>query len=256
MFSVMTAARAEKIRLDRLLLERGLADSREKAQAIILAGQVLVNEQKVTKCGARVGVEASLRLLGEPTKYVSRAGLKLEAALDHFGVDPNGKCCLDIGASTGGFTDCLLQRGAAKVFAVDVGTNQLDWKLRRHPRVVVLEKTNARRLKLADIGTSVELATMDVSFISATLILPVLPPLLGSPAEVLVLVKPQFEVGREQVGKGGIVRDPRLHAQAVAKVSRKLLELGFSNLASAESVLPGSGGNREYFLHAIWPKCG
>ena len=252
----MTAARAEKIRLDRLLLERGLADSREKAQAIILAGQVLVNEQKVTKCGARVGVEASLRLLGEPTKYVSRAGLKLEAALDHFGVDPNGKCCLDIGASTGGFTDCLLQRGAAKVFAVDVGTNQLDWKLRRHPRVVVLEKTNARRLKLADIGTSVELATMDVSFISATLILPVLPLLLGSPAEVLVLVKPQFEVGREQVGKGGIVRDPRLHAQAVAKVSRKLLELGFSNLASVESVLPGSGGNREYFLHAIWSKCG
>jgi 23S rRNA (cytidine1920-2'-O)/16S rRNA (cytidine1409-2'-O)-methyltransferase len=150
----------------------------------------------------------------------------------------------------------LLQRGAAKVFAVDVGTGQLDWKLRRDPRVVVLEKTNARHLKFEQLGTHVELVTMDVSFISATLILPVLPPLLESQAEVLILVKPQFEVGRGQVGKGGIVRDPRLHREAVTKVSRKLLELGFTNLGCVESALPGAAGNREYFLHAIWRKSG
>lgn len=240
--------------LDRLLVERGLVDSREKAQSLILAGQVLVNDQKVEKCGALVRAHALLRLLGKPPKYVSRGGLKLEDALDHFRIDPDGKVCLDIGASTGGFTDCLLQRGAAKVFAVDVGTNQLDWKLRRNPRVVVLEKTNARYLKFNQIGTQVELVTLDVSFISATLILPALPPLLTPQAEALVLVKPQFEVGRRQVGKGGIVRDPHLHQEAVARVSRKLLELGFSQLASTESALPGASGNREFFLHAIWQK--
>lgn len=243
-----------KIHLDRLVVDRGLADSREKAQALILAGQILVNDQKVEKCGARVSPEANLRLLGRPPKYVSRGGLKLEDALNRFRVEPQGRICLDIGASTGGFTDCLMQRGAARVFAVDVGTNQLDWKLRRDARVRVLEKTNARYLTFEKIGTRVELVTMDVSFISSTLILPVLPPLLDSRAEVLVLVKPQFEVSRRQVGKGGLVRDPRLHQEAVAGVSRKLLELGFTRLASAESALPGASGNREYFLHAIWGK--
>jgi 23S rRNA (cytidine1920-2'-O)/16S rRNA (cytidine1409-2'-O)-methyltransferase len=250
----MAQAYAGKIRLDRLLVERGLADSREKAQALILAGHVLVNEQKVEKCGAPIGVGAVLRLAGEPMKYVGRGGTKLEGALDQFRVNPEGKVCLDIGASTGGFTDCLLQRGATKVFAVDVGTNQLDWKLRQDPRVVVWEKTNARHLRFERAGTRVGLATMDVSFISATLILPALPPWLDTGADVLVLVKPQFEVGREQVGEGGIVRDPRLHQKAIAKVSRKLLELGFGGLASAESALPGASGNREYFLHAIWRK--
>jgi 23S rRNA (cytidine1920-2'-O)/16S rRNA (cytidine1409-2'-O)-methyltransferase len=250
--SRMAGAHPLRIRLDRLLVERGLADSREKAQALILAGSILVDDQKVEKCGARVNPGAALRLLGERPKYVSRGGLKLESALDHFRVEAEGRVCLDIGASTGGFTDCLLQRGAARVYAVDAGTNQLDWRLRRDSRVVVREKTNARYLTSAHIGAPVELVTVDVSFISATMILPVLPPLLKPAAEVLVLVKPQFEVGRGQVGKGGVVRDARLQQQAVAKVSRKLLELGFTQVASVESILPGASGNREYFLHAVW----
>jgi len=241
-----------RIRLDRLLVERGLAETRAKAQAMILAGEVLVDEQKVEKCGALASAGAKLRLLGEPLKYVSRGGVKLEGALEHFRVSPDGKTCLDIGASTGGFTDCLLQHGASRVFAVDVGANQLDWKLRRDPRVVSLEKLNARYLKFGQLGVRVALVTMDVSFISVTLILPVLPPLLETPADVLVLVKPQFEVGKGQVGKGGIVRDPDLRQEAVAKVSNKLLELGFCGLAQAESILPGMEGNIEFFLHAVW----
>jgi 23S rRNA (cytidine1920-2'-O)/16S rRNA (cytidine1409-2'-O)-methyltransferase len=243
-----------RIRVDRLLVERGLADSRERAQALILAGQVLVREQKLNKCGALVAADAPVRLLGEPAKYVSRGGLKLEDAFEHFRINPDGKICLDIGASTGGFTDCLLQAGAARVIAVDVGTNQLDWKLRRDSRVTVLEKTNARYLKPEKIGTKVELVTMDVSFISATLILPILPALLESQADLLVLVKPQFEVGRSGVGKGGVVRDARLQQEAVARVSRKLLELGFTQIASVESCLPGAAGNREFVLHANWGK--
>ncbi|HEX5413485.1 MAG TPA: TlyA family RNA methyltransferase [Terriglobia bacterium] len=246
--------RQKKIRLDRLLVERGLTDSRQKAQAMILAGQVMVDEQKVEKCGTTVSAEAGLRILGETLRYVGRAGVKLEAALDHFGIDPKGKACLDIGASTGGFTDCLLQRGAARVFAVDAGTNQLDWKLRHDARVRVMEKTNARYLGFDQIGALVALVTMDVSFISSTLILPVLPPLLEERSDLLVLVKPQFEVGRDQVGKGGVVRDLKLHQEAVAKVSLKAADLGFIGIGRVESVLPGVAGNREFFLHAIWPK--
>jgi 23S rRNA (cytidine1920-2'-O)/16S rRNA (cytidine1409-2'-O)-methyltransferase len=250
----MTRIRGDRLRLDRLLLERGLAATREKAQALILAGQVLVDEQKLEKCGVLVRQAASLRLLGAPMKYVSRGGLKLEKALDHFRLEVRDRVCLDVGASTGGFTDCLLERGARKVFAVDVGTNQLDWRLRRDPRVVVREKTNARYLSFDQIGARVSLITMDVSFISATLIVPRFPPLLEPAGEVLILVKPQFEVGRGQVGKGGVVRDPRLHREAVAKVSRKLREVGFTQPACVESCLPGAAGNREYFLHAVWPK--
>jgi 23S rRNA (cytidine1920-2'-O)/16S rRNA (cytidine1409-2'-O)-methyltransferase len=252
----MGMASHQKIRLDRLLLERGLADTPQKAQALILGGQVLVDEQKVEKCGVLADACAKLRLVGQPLKYVSRGGLKLEGALAHFRIDPRAKICLDIGASTGGFTDCLLQAGAAQVFAVDVGTNQLEWKLRRDPRVVSLEKTNARHLTLDMIGSRVELATMDVSFISATLILPVLPPLLDIPASVLVLVKPQFEVGKGQVGKGGIVREPARRQEAIARVSRKLLELGFRDLAQTQSILPGAEGNLEYFVYAAWRKSG
>ncbi len=248
----MAHNRPGRIRLDRLLVERGLVESREKAQGLILAGQILVDEQKVEKCGTLVGAQAALRMLGEACKYVSRGGLKLEGALEHFRINPGARVCLDIGASTGGFTDCLLQHGAGKVFAVDGGTNQLDWRLRRDLRVVVLEKTNARYLTFDRIGTLAELVTVDVSFISVTLILPALVPLLASPAELIVLVKPQFEVGKGQVGKGGIVRDPAQHQEAVAKVSRKLLELGFSKLASMESPLLGAEGNHEFFLHAIW----
>ena len=248
----MQKERQVRIRLDRLLVERGLAETRAKAQAMILAGEVLVDEQKVEKCGALASAEAKLRLLGAPLKYVSRAGVKLEGALEHFRVSPEGKTCLDIGASTGGFTDCLLQHGASRVFAVDVGTNQLDWKLRPDSRVVSLEKINARYLRFEQLGARVALVTMDVSFISATLILPVLPPLLDTPADVLVLVKPQFEVGKGQVGKGGIVRESTLRQAAVDKVSNTLLKLGFYDLAQAESVLPGAEGNIEYFVHAVW----
>ena len=250
----MDPQRQRKVRLDQLLVERGLAESRQKAQALILAGQVIVDERKIEKCGTAVSPEARLRLLGEPLKYVSRAGLKLEAALDYFHVDPTGKTCLDIGASTGGFTDCLLQRGAARVIAVDAGTNQLDWKLRKDPRITVMEKTNARYLTLGQIGTRVAIVTMDVSFISSTLILPALPPLLEKDADILVLVKPQFEVGPDKVGKGGVVRDPKLHEEAINKVARKVAELGFTGIGRVESVLPGASGNREFFLHAIWPK--
>ncbi len=250
----MSEKRAGKRRLDLLLVERGLAETRQRAQAMILAGEVLVDEQKVTKCGAAVTATAELRVLGEALPYASRAGLKLAAALAHFGVSVENKACLDVGSSTGGFTDCLLQHGAAQVFAVDAGTNQMVWKLRRDPRVVVLEKTNARHLALEQIGRRVERLTMDVSFISATLILPALAPLLEPGAEALILVKPQFELQRHQVGKGGIVRDPALHRQAVERVAAKLGELGFGGLGSVESALPGASGNREYFLHALWKK--
>jgi 23S rRNA (cytidine1920-2'-O)/16S rRNA (cytidine1409-2'-O)-methyltransferase len=250
----MPLRKPSKPRLDEILIARGLADTLGKAQSMILAGEVLVNEQKVEKCGTRVDHEAELRLLAKSAPFVSRAGIKLDQALRHFGVNVAGKTCLDVGASTGGFTDCLLQRGAARVFAVDAGTNQLDWKLRRDPRVVALEKTNARYLALATLGSRAEVVTMDVSFISATVILPALPALLAPQAEVVVLVKPQFEVRREQVEAGGLVTDPRLHQQAVTRVSEKLLELGFGGLATVESVLPGASGNHEYFVHAIWRK--
>lgn len=251
---VATTRSPRKTRVDHLLFERGLVDSRQKAQALILAGQVLAAEQKVEKCGHLVAVDAPLRVLGEKPRYVSRAGLKLEGALDYFGVDPGGKVCVDIGASTGGFTDCLLQRGAARVYAIDVGTNQLDWKLRHDSHVISREKTNARYLEPGAIGEPVDILTIDVSFISATLILPVIPALLRPAADVLVLAKPQFEVGRGQVGKGGVVRDSRLHREAVERVSRKLAELGFEGIDSDESVLPGANGNREFFVHARWPQ--
>jgi 23S rRNA (cytidine1920-2'-O)/16S rRNA (cytidine1409-2'-O)-methyltransferase len=252
----MAYGRTEKTRLDRLLVERGLVESREKAQGLILAGLIMVDEQKMEKCGTLVGTQAVLRMLGDPPRYVSRGGLKLEGALEHFRINPDSKVCLDVGSSTGGFTDCLLQHGAGKVFAVDGGTNQLDWKLRRDPRVIVLEKLNARYITFDRIGTLAELVTIDVSFISVTLILPPLVPLLASPADLIVLVKPQFEVGKGQVGKGGIVRDPAQHQEAIAKVSRTLLELGFSNLASMESPLLGAEGNHEFFLHATWKHSG
>jgi 23S rRNA (cytidine1920-2'-O)/16S rRNA (cytidine1409-2'-O)-methyltransferase len=241
-----------KIRLDRLLVERGLAGSREKAQALILAGRVVADGNKLEKCGRLVSAAGEVRILGETPRYVSRAGLKLEAALDRFRVEPGGKVCLDIGASTGGFTDCLLQRGANRVFAVDAGTNQLDWKLRSDPRVLSLEKTNARYLEPGAIGEAVDLVTIDVSFISATLILPVIPALLRSRAEILVLAKPQFEVGRGQVGKGGVVREERWRQQAVSRVAARLQALGFQGIECEESALPGAAGNREYFLYAVW----
>jgi len=237
-----------KQRIDKLLVEQGLAESREKAQALILAGKVLVDGRCIEKAGERVPVDSPIRLKGAPMKYVGRGGLKLEAALDYFTINPEGRLCLDIGASTGGFTDCLLQRGAVGVIAVDVGTNQLDWKLRRDSRVVSLENTNARYLKVEDIGTPVDLIVVDVSFISLELVIPVLPPFCRPSTDLLVLVKPQFEVGKGQVGKGGIVRDPALHTQAIEKASEVGKRCGFEIKGSVESPITGAEGNKEFFL--------
>ena len=245
-----------KTRIDKLLVERGLAPSRERAQALILAGKVLVNEQKARKAGETVDREARLRLLGEDLRYVSRGGLKLERALDHWQISAQGKTCLDVGASTGGFTDCLLQHGAARVIALDTGYGQIDLKLRNDSRVRLLEKTNARYLKAEDVGEPVQLAAMDVSFISATLVLPAVIAACrasgsDSPIDLVVLVKPQFEAGREQVGKGGIVRDPQAQQAAVEKVSRAVEQLGFRQVQVIESPIQGAEGNREWLLHAV-----
>ncbi|MGH9638181.1 MAG: TlyA family RNA methyltransferase, partial [Candidatus Angelobacter sp.] len=221
-----------KIRLDKLLFERGVAASRERAQALILAGKILVNGQKIEKAGAGVDMEADVRLLGEDLKYVSRGGLKLEKALEHWQIDVVAKTCLDVGASTGGFTDCLLQHCAARVIAVDTGHGQIDFRLRQDTRVRLLEKTNARFLTREQVGEIVDFVVMDVSFISATLVMPaVIAAAFPGSAEgrrgrqMVVLVKPQFEVGRGQVGKGGIVRDEAAQMAAVEKVRHALLAL-------------------------------
>jgi 23S rRNA (cytidine1920-2'-O)/16S rRNA (cytidine1409-2'-O)-methyltransferase len=246
-----------KVRLDKLLLERQIAPSRERAQALILAGKVLVDGQKVEKAGASVSSDAELRLLGEDLRYVSRGGLKLEEALRYWRIPIAGRVCLDVGASTGGFTDCLLQHGAAEVVAVDTGYGQMDLRLRQDARVRLLEKINARYLTAADIPESIELLVMDVSFISATLVLPAVVSAAFKPStadrQAIVLVKPQFEVGREQVGKGGIVHDPELQAAAVAKVRTAMSRLGFIDLEQVESPILGGEGNREFLLHGRWP---
>ncbi len=237
-----------KQRIDKLLTERGLAASRERAQALIIAGRVLVNEQKVEKPGAAVDNDVVIRLLGDDLRYVSRGGLKLERALEHWHIDVTGKTCMDVGASTGGFTDCLLQHGAAKVIAVDTGYGQIDMKLRNDPRVELHEKMNARYLKRGDVPEA-ELVAMDVSFISATLVLPAVVEASGA-KEIIVLVKPQFEVGRELVGKGGIVRDEAAQRSAVEKVSGCFRELGFEVSEAIDSPILGAEGNREFLLHA------
>jgi 23S rRNA (cytidine1920-2'-O)/16S rRNA (cytidine1409-2'-O)-methyltransferase len=245
-----------KSRLDKILVDRGLAASRERAQALILAGKVLVDEQKVDKSGAQIEENCAIRLLGEDLKYVSRGGLKLERALEHWRIDVNGKTCLDIGASTGGFTDCLLQHGAARVIAVDTGYGQMDFKLRQDPRVRLLEKTNARYLTRDLLGESVEFVAMDVSFISATLILPVVIPSAFAAnsrgGQIVVLVKPQFEVGRGQVGKGGIVRDANAQLASLEKVRSALTELGAAKTDSIDSPILGAEGNREFLLYAVF----
>jgi 23S rRNA (cytidine1920-2'-O)/16S rRNA (cytidine1409-2'-O)-methyltransferase len=240
-----------KTRLDKLLVERGLTPSRERAQALILAGKVLVNEQKVDKAGASIDSAAALRLLGEDLRYVSRGGLKLEKALEHWQIDLKGRVCLDVGASTGGFSDCMLQHGAAKVIAVDTGYGQMDFGLRNHPRLRLLEKTNARYLTRDDISEHVDFIAMDVSFISATLLLPPVIRAASGAGQIVVLVKPQFEVGRELVGKGGIVRDEAAQQSAVAKVKAALLELGGTTPECTESPILGGEGNREFLLHVF-----
>ncbi|MFB3776533.1 MAG: TlyA family RNA methyltransferase [Bryobacteraceae bacterium] len=237
-----------KQRLDVLLVDRGLAESREKARALVLAGQVLVDGARAAKPGHSVPLESKVEIL-ERLPYVSRAGKKLEAALVAFRIDVAGRVCLDVGASTGGFTDCLLQRGARRVYAVDVGRGQLDWTLRNDPRVVVREGINARYLKPEDIGETAGFAACDVSFISVTLILPPVAALVGEGGDLVVLVKPQFEVGRGQVGRGGIVRDPALHRSACERVESAARQLGFST-ELMESPILGAEGNKEFLLHA------
>ncbi len=237
-----------RLRLDQLMVERGLAESRAKAQALVLAGQVLLDGQKAAKSGHAVAVDARVEVLAQP-RFVGRGGLKLDAALDHFQIDVGGQVCLDIGSSTGGFTDCMLQRGARHVYAVDVGAGQLDWRLRGDARVTVREGLNARYLRFEDIGETVDLAVFDVSFISVTLIVPAVLPLLKETGGMVILVKPQFEVGRGEVGKGGIVRGAGLQAGACDRVRTAVEELGFKT-GLMESPILGAEGNREFLLHA------
>ena len=237
-----------KTRLDLALVDRGLAPSREKAQALIMAGEVLVDGAKAEKSGQAVDDASRLEVLQAPP-FVSRGGLKLAAALDRFRIAVAGRVCMDIGASTGGFTDCLLQRGAARVHAVDVGSGQLDWKIRSDPRVVLHEKCNARYLRPEAIGEPVSLAVCDVSFISVTLILPAMVAILEPGGEMAILVKPQFEVGKGQVGKGGIVRDADVHRAACDRVAEAVRRMGFATEIMDSPIL-GAEGNREFLLHA------
>lgn len=248
-----------KVRADLLVHQRGLAESRSKAQALILAGEVVAGEHRVEKPGQLVDASLELRLKGAAPgspaaaalRYVSRGALKLERALDHFSLSPQGLLCCDLGASTGGFTDLLLQRGALRVHAVDVGYGQLHQRLRSDPRVVVHERVNARALSRQDLGEPVSCAVADLSFISLKLVLPALVSLLEGPqAWCAVLVKPQFEAGRGEVGKGGVVRDPRVHARVVDEVSAELARLGMEVLGSAESPLVGPAGNHEFLVAA------
>jgi 23S rRNA (cytidine1920-2'-O)/16S rRNA (cytidine1409-2'-O)-methyltransferase len=237
-----------KQRIDQLMLERGLAESRERAQALLLAGAVVVDGQRVDKPGHRVASDSRIEVTAR-LPYVGRGGLKLKGALEQFSIDPTGKVCLDAGASTGGFTDCLLQNGAVRVYAFDVGSGQLDWKLRQDPRVIVREGVNIRYLDPSEVPEPIDLVVCDVSFISVTMLLPVLTRLLRPEGEMVILVKPQFEVGREQVGKGGIVRDPNLQQAACEKVEGALSGLGWKT-SRMESPILGAEGNREFLVYA------
>ncbi len=260
-----------KVRADKLLVERAMAPSRERAQALILAGKVLVNEQKVEKAGALVESEAAIRLLGEDLRYVSRGGLKLERAVEYWKINIAARTCIDVGTSTGGFTDCLLQNGSARVIAIDTGYGQIDAKLRNDSRVTLLERTNARYLEAKDLPCEADFVAMDVSFISATLVLPsVLRAVRSSQSairekkvvasresrvpseiELVVLIKPQFEAGREKVGKGGIVRDDAAQREAVEKVRHAVEALGGREIEVIESPILGTEGNKEFLLHAF-----
>jgi 23S rRNA (cytidine1920-2'-O)/16S rRNA (cytidine1409-2'-O)-methyltransferase len=249
-------ARSE--RLDKLLVARGLAPSRERAQGLILAGRVLVEGKPALKAGAPTAPDAGITLLEDPCPYVSRGGLKLAGALDAFGLSPAGRLCLDVGASTGGFTDCLLQRGARRVVCVDVGRGLLDWKLRNDPRVTLLEGVNARHLAPGAFAEAAgpekpDLATLDLSFISVTKVLLPVRALLAPGADILILVKPQFEAGKGKVGKGGVVRDPALHQEAVEGVRRFCEENGLAFRAQCESPITGAKGNREFFVWVAIP---
>lgn len=239
-----------KERLDVLLVKQGLAPSREKAKAMIMAGSVFVNDEREDKAGTTFDEEkARIEIKGHTLKYVSRGGLKLEKAMDVFGVDVAGKVCMDIGASTGGFTDCMLQNGAVKVFAVDVGYGQLAWTLRQDPRVVCMEKTNIRYVTPENIGEPLDFASVDVSFISLTKVLPPARKLLKNDARMVCLIKPQFEAGREKVGKKGVVRDPAVHSEVIRKIIDHAKSIGFSILNLDFSPVKGPEGNIEYLVY-------
>lgn len=240
-----------KERIDKLLVELGLVESRQKAQALILAGQILANNQLIDKVGHKIDIDSKLRIKGEQLRYVSRAGLKLEAALSHFSINIENKFCLDIGASTGGFTDCLLQNGACEVVALDVGHNQLDWRIRQNPKVKVIEGVNARYLKKGDFPNLFDVVTVDVSFISLTKILPVIPNLIKNLAPIVTLIKPQFEVGPQEVGKGGIVSDPSKHSRVIKEVLEVASNLSLSSLGVIESPITGADGNKEFLAYFI-----
>ncbi|OGW16654.1 MAG: hypothetical protein A3G93_09220 [Nitrospinae bacterium RIFCSPLOWO2_12_FULL_45_22] len=239
----------EKGRLDTLMLEKGLVKSRQEAQGLILAGLITVNGEIVTRAGQRLSPESTIKILRDYCPYVSRGGLKLQAALDKFQLRVENKIALDVGASTGGFTDCLLQHGARKVYAVDVGHGQLDWRLRNDSRVVLLERTNVRYLRPADLPEKADLATIDVSFISLVLVLPVVKNLLHSPGQILALIKPQFEVGKGEVGKGGVVKDLDKHQEVIQKITACAEKLGLVLHGVIQSPLKGPKGNLEYFIH-------
>ncbi|HXW62340.1 MAG TPA: TlyA family RNA methyltransferase [Candidatus Acidoferrales bacterium] len=243
---------SEKIRLDVLIVERGLARSRERAQAMLLAGEVRINGQRVEKPGTRVPVNARVEILGTRLPYASRGGLKLEGALEDFLVSPQRRVCLDLGSSTGGFTDCLLQQGAMKVYAVDVTIAQLDWKLRQDARVVPIER-NARYLQMSDVGEPPTLVTMDLAFVSVDKVLPAIVPVAARGADFLILIKPQFELEKREVGKGGIVRDPALHRKAIERVTGSAAKNGLQVVDVKPSHISGSEGNQEFFLHARKP---
>jgi 23S rRNA (cytidine1920-2'-O)/16S rRNA (cytidine1409-2'-O)-methyltransferase len=238
-----------KQRLDKVLVDRGIVESRTLAQALILAGQILVDEQRADKPGHAIDVDAEIRIKGETLRYVGRGGLKLEAALREFKIDPTGKNCIDVGASTGGFTDCLLQHGATRVWAVDVGHNQLAWKIRQDPRVVVLEGVNARNLTPEQFGIRFDLAAVDVSFISLDKILSPLRGCLIDQADCIALIKPQFEVGKGEVGKGGIVTDPVKHRRVLCEIADAGRASGFCAVGLVESPILGGEGNREFLMH-------
>ena len=240
---------SKKVRLDVLLVERGLLDSRQKAQANIMAGLVFVNGQRVDKPGTAVAEDAPVEVRGHALPYVSRGGLKLEKAMTHFGITLEGKVCMDIGASTGGFTDCMLQNGAVKVYAVDVGYGQFAWKLRQDERVVCMEKTNIRYVKPEDIADRLDFASVDVSFISLTKVLEPARELLNDNGEMVCLIKPQFEAGREKVGKKGVVRDKAVHEEVIHKVIDYAVEIGFHILNLEYSPIKGPEGNIEYLVY-------
>lgn len=240
-----------KLRLDRLLVDRGLVESREKGQAMILAGEVMVNDQKIDKPGALVPIDADIRILGGQMPYVSRGGQKLEAALRGFKIDVTGTTALDVGASTGGFTDCLLQHGAKKVYAVDVGYGQMAWKLRQDPRVVLIERTNIREIDPSLIPDPVDIAVIDVSFISLEKVIPHVMKLLSHTGRIVALVKPQFEVGRKQVGKGGIVRDESARQSAVERIVEFVRKQGLEVKGVMQSPITGQDGNIEYLIYAV-----